>query len=105
MMRELQSNSLLFGSNAPFIEELYEQYLSDPASVSEQWRDYFDALQRTPGATDRDVAHYPVIAAFAEMAKRPPVRTVTTGEDKRQVSTLQLIRSEEHTSELQSPLN
>jgi len=26
----MQSSSLLFGANAPFIEELYEQYLVDP---------------------------------------------------------------------------
>ncbi|MBL8447501.1 MAG: 2-oxoglutarate dehydrogenase E1 component [Zoogloeaceae bacterium] len=93
MMDELQSNSLLFGSNAPFVEELYELYLNDPAAVPDEWRDYFDAMQRTPGAAERDVAHFPVIAAFAEMAKRGPVRTVSAGEDKRQVSTLQLINA------------
>ena len=30
-MQELESTSTLFGSNAPFIEELYERYLADPA--------------------------------------------------------------------------
>ena len=33
MMQELAGTSTLFGSNAPFIEELYERYLADPASV------------------------------------------------------------------------
>ena len=95
MMKELQNTSHLFGANAPFIEELYENYLSDPASVPEAWRTYFDNLQNQAGTAVRDVAHGPVIAAFEQMAKRGPVRTVVAagGEDKLQVSTLQLINA------------
>ncbi|MBD5803720.1 2-oxoglutarate dehydrogenase E1 component [Azoarcus sp. Aa7] len=94
MTIQQRSTSHLFGSNAPFIEELYENYLSDPASVPESWRAYFDNLQSQSGAALRDVAHGPVIAAFAEMAKRGQVRTVVSeGDDKRQVSTLQLINA------------
>ncbi|NMF88072.1 2-oxoglutarate dehydrogenase E1 component [Aromatoleum petrolei] len=94
MTIQQRSTSHLFGSNAPFIEELYENYLSDPASVPESWRAYFDNLQSQSGAALRDVAHGPVIAAFAEMAKRGAVRTVVSeGDDKRQVSTLQLINA------------
>lgn len=72
MTIQQRSTSHLFGSNAPFIEELYENYLADPASVPESWRAYFDNLQSQSGAALRDVAHGPVIAAFAEMAKRGP---------------------------------
>lgn len=94
MTTQHKSTSHLFGTNAPFIEEQYENYLADPASVSETWRAYFDALQAQSGAVVRDVAHGPVIAAFAEMAKRGPVRTAAPeGDDKRQVSTLQLINA------------
>ncbi|PTD97175.1 2-oxoglutarate dehydrogenase E1 component [Pseudothauera lacus] len=94
MMKQHLSTSHLFGSNAPFIEELYENYLADPASVPENWRGYFDQLQSQAGAAVRDVAHGPVIAAFEQMAKRGPVRTVAAGDDdKRQVSTLQLINA------------
>nr|WP_249115642.1 2-oxoglutarate dehydrogenase E1 component [Azoarcus sp. L1K30] len=94
-MKQLQNTSHLFGSNAPFIEELYENYLSDPASVSDTWRDYFDKLQAQAGAAVRDVAHGPIIAAFEQMAKRGPVRTVVSegGEDKLQVAVLQLINA------------
>ncbi|HRP97000.1 MAG TPA: 2-oxoglutarate dehydrogenase E1 component, partial [Rhodocyclaceae bacterium] len=94
MMKEQRSTSHLFGSNAPFVEELYENYLADPASVSESWREYFDKLQAQAGAAVRDVAHSPVIEAFAQMARQGRVRTVAAGEDdKRQVSTLQLINA------------
>lgn len=32
-LKLIQDSSLLFGANAPFIEELYEQYLVDPDAV------------------------------------------------------------------------
>lgn len=37
-------------SNLAFIEDLYLEYLSDPASVSEQWRSYFDGIAQTNGS-------------------------------------------------------
>jgi 2-oxoglutarate dehydrogenase E1 component len=70
MMNQLFGNSLLFGGNAPFVEELYENYLDNPGSVSEQWREYFDKLAQLPGYVARDVPHLPVINAFAEQARR-----------------------------------
>ena len=41
-MQEFAQSSTLFGGNAPFIEEQYEAYLSDPAAVGSDWRTYFD---------------------------------------------------------------
>ena len=46
MMQQYRSNSYLFGGNAPYVEELYEAWLSDPASVPESWRGYFERMQR-----------------------------------------------------------
>src|SRR5207249_8594903 len=73
-MKEFLSNSYLFGANAPFIEELYEAYLDDPQSVPEQWREYFDRLQRLPaganaGSGARDVAHAPIVESYARRAR------------------------------------
>lgn len=94
MMNQTRSTSLLFGSNAPFVEELYEHYLEDPNKVPQEWRAYFDQLQATSGAATRDVAHSPVIAAFVEMAKQPAARTVVVGDaDKQQISVLQMINA------------
>ena len=67
-----QDSTYLFGGNAPYVEEMYENYLSNPASVLETWRQYFDSLQHVPstdGADVKDVPHLPVINAFAERAK------------------------------------
>ncbi len=73
MMKSFQLNSHLFGANAPYIEELYEQYLDNPTSVSEHWRRVFDQAQNVPavdGTPDApDYAHAPVVEAFAHRAK------------------------------------
>ena len=71
--KELLSTSYLFGSNAPYVEELYESYLDNPGSVPEHWRNYFDQLQHlpAPGGNEqtRDQAHAPIIQSFAQRAK------------------------------------
>ncbi len=70
MMKQFQSNSYLFGGNAPFIEELYEQYLANPGAVTDEWREYFDAMQVLPGAGEgKDVAHAPVVESFVQRAR------------------------------------
>ncbi|PKO69610.1 MAG: 2-oxoglutarate dehydrogenase E1 component [Betaproteobacteria bacterium HGW-Betaproteobacteria-16] len=73
------NNSYLFGGNAPYVEEMYENYLENPGSVTENWRSYFDALQNVPavdGTNARDVPHLPVVNAFAERAKQGGTKVV-----------------------------
>src|SRR5947209_18043680 len=96
-MKEFLSNSYLFGANAPFIEELYEAYLDDPQSVPEQWREYFDKLQRLPAGPNaasggRDVAHAPVVESFARRARAAAARPVSAvaGPDRKQNSVVRL---------------
>ncbi len=77
-------NTYLFGGNAPYVEEMYENYLSNPGSVPDSWRSYFDALQHVPAAdgTDaKDVPHLPVVNAFADRAKQGQTRVVVASVD------------------------
>ena len=78
MLKEFLNNSYLFGGNAPFIEELYEKYLVNPQSVPEEWRDYFDRMQDLPGASEKDVAHAPVVESFIQRSKRGEFTTSRT---------------------------
>ncbi|MDP3249907.1 MAG: 2-oxoglutarate dehydrogenase E1 component [Polaromonas sp.] len=74
-----QGNTYLFGGNAPYVEEMYENYLANPGSVADNWREYFDALQNVPavdGSNAKDVPHLPVVNAFAERAKQGQTRVV-----------------------------
>jgi 2-oxoglutarate dehydrogenase E1 component len=91
MMKQFLDSSYLFGGNAPFVEELYEAYLADPASVPEQWRAYFDKVQLLPGAA-KDIAHAPIVESFAAQAKAGAQRPAQAGDlDRKQVSVIQLV--------------
>jgi len=88
MMREYQSNPYLFGGNAPFVEELYEAYLTDPESVSPQWRQYFQQLQ----AGAQDVPHAPIVESFVQITKKPRMAgPAVASVDRKQVSVVQLV--------------
>jgi len=39
-----EKTSFLQGSNSPFIKELYLQYLENPLTVPESWKEFFDGL-------------------------------------------------------------
>src|SRR6185436_7117718 len=92
MMKEFLDNSYLFGGNAPFVEEMYEKYLADAASVPDEWRVYFDKLQLLPGNSVKDVAHAPIIESFALQAKTSIKRAALPADlDRKQVSVIQLV--------------
>jgi 2-oxoglutarate dehydrogenase E1 component len=79
-----QGNTYLFGGNAPYVEEMYENYLANPGSVPDNWREYFDALQHVPavdGSQTKDIPHLPVINAFAERAKQGGTKVVMASAD------------------------
>ena len=100
MFQEMLSNSYLFGANAPFIEQLYESFLHDPASVEPRWRDYFEELQRLEQGP-RDVAHAPIQEAFVRLARErggangdaAQLSTLSEAHVARQVAVLQLINA------------
>jgi len=99
MMKQFQTNSYLFGGNAPYIEELYENYLANPGSVPEQWRTYFDRMQSVPSADGsmqfRDVPHAPIVQSFAERSREGSLKPRQMGGDaasaRKQVYVQQLI--------------
>ncbi|MCZ7562014.1 MAG: 2-oxoglutarate dehydrogenase E1 component [Burkholderiaceae bacterium] len=85
MMKAFQSNSYLFGGNAPYVEELYESYLNNPGSVPEAWRAWFDSMQAVPAADGstqtRDIAHAPIVQSFAERAREGTLQPRMMGGD------------------------
>ena len=90
----MQNSSLLFGSNAPFIEELYEQYLLDPSAVSPAWRSYFDALPPLANGA-QDQAHSQIQRSFASLPKAAASAGPAADADleRKQVFVLQLINA------------
>src|SRR6516162_8891412 len=61
--------SFLYGPNAPFIEQLYARYESDPRAVEGDWQGFFQALRDDPAAVEENArgpswrqAHWPITA-------------------------------------------
>ena len=98
-MEQLWSTSQLAGGNAAYIEELYELYLTDPNAVSEQWRNYFNALPRTEGGDLHDIPHTPIREQFLLISKNQRRNTsatqsqVSSGYDQKQLRVFQLINA------------
>src|SRR6186713_1522452 len=92
-MKEFEASSHLYGANAPFVEELYERYLADPASVAPEWRQQFDAWQA--GSGTKDVAHSPVIASFEQLARQggSAAAPAPAAADAKALKVLQYIRA------------
>jgi 2-oxoglutarate dehydrogenase E1 component len=52
-LKDQYASTPLYGSNASAVEAMYEQYLGDPESVPEAWREYFGSF----GGADTEVLH------------------------------------------------
>ncbi|HLH13008.1 MAG TPA: 2-oxoglutarate dehydrogenase E1 component [Methylovirgula sp.] len=47
--------SFLYGANAAYAEQLYENYVRDPASVGPEWRDFFAALKEDRRSVEKSL--------------------------------------------------
>ncbi|MCX7098114.1 MAG: 2-oxoglutarate dehydrogenase E1 component [Methylococcales bacterium] len=65
LLKLFQDSSSLQGSNASFIEDLYERFLEDPESVGPSWQKEFNTLHH--GAAF-ETPHSPVVERFAQLA-------------------------------------
>ncbi|MCY7296426.1 2-oxoglutarate dehydrogenase E1 component [Alteromonas sp. a30] len=101
VMRAWWESSHMAGGNAAYVEELYEAYLEDPQSVSEQWRSVFDKLPKVDGV-DIEANHSDIRAHFKALAEKGiRARVASSGtssqqsteSDQKQVKVLQLINA------------
>jgi 2-oxoglutarate dehydrogenase E1 component len=99
-MLEQWSTSHIAGGNAPYVEALYEAYLTEPNSVPPEWREYFDKLPKvdTDAVNLHDVPHSVVRDQFARISKMRVRTEATVAHDsqateheRKQVRVLQLI--------------
>ena len=100
IMEQLWRTSHLSGGNLVYVEQLYESYLADPNSVSEEWRSYFDQLPRVNGHAKKDIPHSTIREQFLHLSKNKFITqdlstpaSATSEHDKKQVKVSQMIES------------
>ncbi len=71
LLKHFQDSSALYGSNASFIENLYEQFLNDPESVGPSWQAHFKSIHH--GIT-LETPHSPIVERFSELALKSQSR-------------------------------
>ena len=102
--RELMlRSSHIAGGNLEYIEELYESYLNDPASVSDEWQRYFNDLPGVNGVNKAEVSLSAIEKQFEGLPRRGDapivIQTAANGQqlsatrEAKQVSVVQLISS------------
>ncbi|HWK55347.1 MAG TPA: 2-oxoglutarate dehydrogenase E1 component [Hyphomicrobiales bacterium] len=99
-IRQLMLNtSHLSGGNLDYVEGLFESWMSDPASVSPEWQQYFKALPHEAGGVD--VSHADIVERFRGLPKRGVMAQAVSEarpaggyeHERKQVSIVQLISS------------
>ena len=93
-LKEQLASTPLFGGSASAVERLYEQYLENPDSVADGWRDYFEAM----GDPDAEIVHSAIRAELLAEAQdgrkvgrvsaRQTGKAVPSGEKQAAVSRL-----------------
>lgn len=100
LMEFLWSTAHISGSNAAYVEDLYESFLRDPSSVSSEWRAYFEQLPRLQGVVANDVPHSEIVEYFEELGKSRSRLTLGQGSgstdvkyERKQVEVVQLVNA------------
>ena len=100
LMELLWSTSHFSGGNLEYVEGLFESYLVDPNSVSEEWRKCFDQLPRVSEAQSTDLPHSVIQEQFLQIGKNKfrsmPVSTgvvASSAHEQKQINVLQLINA------------
>lgn len=96
-MQRMWRSAHISGGNAAYVEELYESYLLDPNTVSEEWRDYFSRLPQVADSQNPDVSHSAIRDIFLQLARHRPRPTsmgegvVSSEHEQKQMLVLRLI--------------
>lgn len=100
LMEVMWSTGHLSGSNASYVEELYEDFLVDPDSIPQQWRNFFQSLPAVNARNQADVSHSEIRKDFKALAKVSRYKQVLSNDavvnsehEGKQVQVLQLISS------------
>ncbi len=96
MFEKMRQDSLLDGSSAVYLESMYESYLEDPSSVTDNWRRYFDELPADAVTSGGEANHSIIRDQFRNLGLKLQSAPAASGDEvhrEKQVKVLQLINS------------
>lgn len=86
-LQDENASSYLSGGSVAYVDGLYEDYLADPNSVSEEWRAAFNALPKINGQAS-EISHRNIREHFLKNAGKHKQQTVTTDAKQAEVTNL-----------------
>ena len=78
--------------HSSYLENLYELYLDNPASIPLEWKSFFDDLQ-DQNKGQKDVSHQNIINSFKNHTRSSATPKIVTKSNDKQVKVIQLIQS------------
>ncbi|MEZ5524387.1 MAG: 2-oxoglutarate dehydrogenase E1 component [Pseudomonadales bacterium] len=97
-MKQMWQTAHLQGGNLSYVEQLYEAYLRDPDSISDEWRSYFDNLPKVNGEQTLEESYSDIESHFLTLARQgnrvcQVVDTVDVAHEKKQMCVQRMIVS------------
>lgn len=105
LIQQFTQSSHIAGGNAAFVEDLYESWLANPASVEPVWQHYFQTLK---GREAGDVPHSAVMTQIASAAKQAGRGTIIRAADSdshKQAAVLKMVTAYRSRGHLQAKLD
>src|SRR5690554_1222480 len=87
----LRLDTELSADSAAYIEELYEQYLTSPESVGEDWRVYFDKFPKGDQPHSNVREQFLLLGRNSNRIQSVAQSAVSSEHERRQIGVLQLI--------------
>ena len=111
-MAALWRSGHISGSNATYVEALFEDYLENPEACPVEWRHYFDQLPgQTNPASKADISHATVRDHFLLLAKNQsrvvpaPAASVSSNHERKQFAVGELINGYRRRGHLKADLD
>ena len=91
-MEKLWKDSHTSAGHSSYLEGLYESYLENPASVSIEWKNFFDELPDNNGS-HKDISHKNIINTYKNHRRVLSSSSSTNEINDKQVRVVQLIQA------------
>ena len=101
-MKELWGSSHISAGHAAYLESLYETYITDPNSLSEEWINFFENLPHH-ATSNGEISHQNIVREFKNVSRKNSVTKSSV--DERQGKLIRLIQSYRNRGHLKAKLD